>query len=110
MESGVLSLQDQIGVSPTPEFANLLETTDEDELNLIAALTAADSATGPVVIAVFEAAASVLDAEIGEVQFSADLRLADLECWLLPDLPTDDVSWFGLQETSTVMALLAQAD
>lgn len=103
-----LSFADEIAVAPTQEFAKLLETTDEDELTLIAALTAADLVQVPCVIAVAEMEAEIVDAEIGEVRFSADVKLADLDCWLLPDLPTDDVSWFGLQETQTVLALLNQ--
>lgn len=105
-----LTFTDEIAVSPTQEFAVTLETTDEDELTLIAALTAADLSDEVCVIAVAEIAATVIDSEIGEVRFSAEIKLGDLECWLLPDLPTDDVSWFGLQETETVLALLHQAD
>lgn len=107
---GTLHFEAEIAVSPTTEFSKILETTDEDELTLIAALTAADLSQVPCVIAVAEQAATVVDAEIGEVHFTAQISLADLECWLLPDLPTDDVSWFGLQETETVLALLHQAD
>lgn len=103
LESNNLNFTNQLAVSATPEMAKLLELTDQDELTLIAALTAADLANEPSAIAVLEADVTVGDAELGEVFFTQALVLTDLECWLIPDLENDQVSWFGIQETETVL-------
>lgn len=105
-DSQVLNFERALAVSPTPELAALLEISDTDELTLIAALTAADLALSPSAIAVVEAEAEVGDAELGEVFFSGDVRLSDLECLLVPDLENDDISWFGIQETTDVIEAL----
>ncbi|MEY3407271.1 MAG: hypothetical protein RL038_332 [Actinomycetota bacterium] len=103
LESKHLDFTNQLAVSVTSEMSKLLELTDQDELTLIAALTAADLAQEPSAIAVLETDVTVGDAELGEVFFTQLVVLADLECWLIPDLETDQVSWFGIQETETVL-------
>jgi hypothetical protein len=107
MDSGAtINYNQKIGISPTPELATVLESTDIDELTLIAALSAADIATQPSAVAVIEHDAQVLDAEIGEVEFSAVLGLADLECLLMADLKVDEISWYGIQEVDQVLNAL----
>jgi hypothetical protein len=107
MERGAtINFTQKIGISPTPELATILESTDIDELTLIAALSAADIAIQPSAIAVVEQDAQVLDAEIGEVEFSAVLGLADLECLLIADLKVDEISWYGIQEVDQVLSAL----
>ena len=107
MESGAtINFSQKIGISPTPELATVLESTDIDELTLIAALSAADIAIQPSAVAVVEQDAQVLDAEIGEVEFSAVLGLADLECLLIADLKVDEISWYGIQEVDQVLSAL----
>lgn len=107
MERGAtINFTQKIGISPTPELATVLESTDIDELTLIAALSAADIAIQPSAIAVVEQDAQVLDAEIGEVEFSAVLGLADLECLLIADLKVDEISWYGIQEVDQVLSAL----
>lgn len=107
MDSGdAINYSQKIGISPTPELATVLESTDVDELTLIAALSAADIATAPSAVAVIEHEAEVLDAEIGEVEFSAVLGLADLECLLIADLKVDEISWYGIQELDQVLKAL----
>lgn len=101
-----LKFENSLAVSPTPEMAALLEISDSDELTLISALTAADLATSPSAIAVLETAATVGDAELGEVFFTQSLKLSDLECWLVPDLENDEISWFGIQESHQVLQIL----
>jgi hypothetical protein len=102
----VLVFVKKVGISPTAELAAVLESTDPDELTLIAALSAADIAEQPSAIAVAECEAEVVDAEIGEVSFTADLALSDLECLLIADLVNDEVSWFGIQELDQVLEAL----
>lgn len=107
MDSGdTINFSQKIGISPTPELATVLESTDVDELTLIAALSAADIATAPSAVAVIEHEAEILDAEIGEVEFSAVLGLADLECLLIADLKVDEISWYGIQELDQVLKAL----
>lgn len=107
MERGAtINFTQKIGISPTPELATVLESTDIDELTLIAALSAADIAIQPSAVAVVEQDAQVLDAEIGEVEFSAVLGLADLECLLIADLKVDEISWYGIQEVDQLLSAL----
>ena len=70
-----LSLLNAEGVTVTPELAETLETQEQEELDLIAALAASDIADGKCAVAVFEVEAEIVDAELGEVSFSADIDL-----------------------------------
>jgi hypothetical protein len=101
-----LSLQNAEGVAVTPELAAVLETEEQEELDLIAALAASDIADGKCAVAVFEADAEIVDADLGEVSFSATIDLEDIACFLIADVDSQELSWFGIQEIDSLLQSL----
>jgi len=96
-ESGeTITLHDQSAIAATEEFALTLETSDADELDLLAALSAGD--LGGDAIGVMDSEVSVVDATLGEVTFSADVSINDIACFLIADPESQELSWFGVQE------------
>lgn len=97
------------GVAATPELAAALSVTEADELALIAALAASDLSAESNIVAVSDCAARVVDAELGEVAVAGPLVLADLECLMLADVESEELSWYGIQETADLMAAVEKA-
>jgi hypothetical protein len=105
LESGAsLDIAGRTGVAATEGFAATLETADQDELDLMAALAASDIADGLHPVAVTESTASVVDDELGEVQLSGTVALADIECLMIADVDSQELSWFGIQEIAELEA------
>ncbi|MEY4348685.1 MAG: hypothetical protein RIS43_1104 [Actinomycetota bacterium] len=102
-----LDLSSRRAVAATTGFATTLETTDQDELDLMAALAASDLADGKHAVVVTENNATVLDDELGEVQLSGSATLTDIECILIADVESQELSWFGIQELTELAAALA---
>ena len=108
LESGAsLDVAGRTGVAATEGFAATLETADQDELDLMAALAASDIADGLHPVAVTESTASVVDDELGEVQLSGTVALADIECLMIADVDSQELSWFGIQEIAELEAALS---
>lgn len=110
----LLKLQDRqplvvksvVGVSVTDELAATLETQEQEELDLIAALAASDIAEVPSAVGVIELDATVIDSELGEVQFDATINLEDIACFLIADVESQELSWFGIQEIDSLLQSL----
>ncbi len=102
-----LDLTTRRAVAATSGFAATLETTDQDELDLMAALAASDLAEGKHAVVVTENEATVIDDELGEVQLSGSALLSDIECILIADVESQELSWFGIQELTELAAALA---
>lgn len=99
-----LAVEGRLAVSPTPGLAVSMETTDEEELDLIAALSAVDLAESTSAVAVLEAEGVVVDDAIGEVALTGSVPLSDVQCLLVGDLESQEVSWFGIQELDHLQA------
>jgi hypothetical protein len=101
-----LELQATEGVTVTDELADTLETQEQEELDLIAALAASDIAEGQCAVGVIELEAEIVDAELGEVRFSATVNLEDIACFLIADVESQELSWFGIQEIDSLLQSL----
>lgn len=99
----VVSLSAVSATTVTDEFSNTVESTDSDELDLLAALSALDVRDNCVVIAALDLEAEVIDAALGEVHLSAELRLEDIACFLIADVEQQELMWFGIQELDQLM-------
>ncbi|MEY4323616.1 MAG: hypothetical protein RL410_1397 [Actinomycetota bacterium] len=102
-----LDLSNRRAVAATAGFAATLETTDQDELDLMAALAASDIAEGKHAVVVTENDATVIDDELGEVQLTGTAQLGDIDCILIADVESQELSWFGIQELTELAAALA---
>ena len=103
----IIDLSQRRAVAATSGFAATLETTDQDELDLMAALAASDVAEGKHAVVVTENNATVIDDELGEVQLTGTATLNDIECILIADVESQELSWFGIQELTELAAALA---
>jgi hypothetical protein len=101
--SEVVSLSAVSATAVTDEFSTTVESADSDELDLLAALSALDVRDNCVAIAALDLEAEVIDAALGEVQFSAELRLEDIACFLIADVEQQELMWFGIQELDQLM-------
>ena len=101
-----LHVQSAVGVCVTEELAATLETQEQEELDLIAALAASDIAEVPSAVGVIELEAQIIDAELGEVQFDATIDLEDIACFLIADVESQELSWFGIQEIDSLLQSL----
>ena len=101
-----LELQSAEGVTVTDELAETLETQEQEELDLIAALAASDIADGQCAVGVIELEAEIVDAELGEVRFGATVNLEDIACFLIADVESQELSWFGIQEIDSLLQSL----
>lgn len=99
-----LTLDRQAAVSVTEGFSATVESQDQDELDLLAALSALDVSENCGVIAALDCDAEIVDDSLGEVAFTADVSLNDLGCFLIADIDSDELSWFGIQEIEDVLA------
>lgn len=99
----VVSLSAVSATTVTDEFSTTVESTDSDELDLLAALSALDVRDNCVVIAALDLEAEVMDAALGEVHLSAELRLEDIACFLIADVEQQELMWFGIQELDQLM-------
>ncbi|MCX6403682.1 MAG: hypothetical protein NT032_07255 [Actinobacteria bacterium] len=106
-KSGTLAAKIRIGIAATEGFKKTVETDDEDELELIASLSAGDLSESAVVITVVDATAVVVEDEMGEVEFDGEIRLIECECLMLADVESQELSWFGIQEIDQVVSALA---
>ncbi len=102
-KSGVLASQLRLGIVATEGFKKTLETEDADELELIAALAASDLSESSAVVTVVDADATIVDDELGEVEFNGEIRLIDCECLMIADVESQELSWFGIQEIDQVV-------
>ena len=98
-----LTLERQPAVSVTDGFSQTVESNDQDELDLMAALSSLDVSDNCGVIAALDVDAEIVDDAPGEVSFSADVTLNDLGCFLIADIDSDELSWFGIQEIEDVL-------
>ncbi len=106
-KSGTLAAKIRIGIAATEGFKKTVETDDEDELELIASLSAGDLSESAVVITVIDATAVVVDDEMGEVEFDGEIRLIDCECLMIADVDSQELSWFGIQEIDQVVSAIS---
>jgi hypothetical protein len=106
-KSGNLVAKIRIGIAATEGFKKTVETDDEDELELIASLSAGDLSESAVVITVIDATAVVVDDEMGEVEFDGEIRLIDCECLMIADVDSQELSWFGIQEIDQVVSAIS---
>lgn len=102
-----LELTGRHGVCATEGFAATLETSDQDELDLMAALAASDLAEGAHPVAVTETEVTVIDNELGEVELKGTVALSDIECLMIADVDSQELSWFGIQEIAELEVALA---
>ncbi len=98
-----LTVDRQSAISVTEGFAQTVESSDQDELDLLAALSALDVNDNCGVIAALDAEGEIVDDALGEVAFSAVVTLNDLGCFLIADIDSDELSWFGIQEIDEVL-------
>lgn len=103
-----LPARPRTGVTATAELAEALSVTEPDELALIAAFAASDLSDESNVVAVIEAEVEVVDAELGEIRFDAELALPEVECLMLADVDTEELSWFGIQETDDLIKTISK--
>lgn len=106
-KSGKLEAVLRIGITATEGFKKTVETEDEDELELIAALSASDLSDSSAVVTVVDLAATIVDDEMGEVEFDGEIRLLECECLMIADVESQELSWFGIQEIDQVVNALA---
>ena len=107
LESGSrISVEGTQAISATQGFANTLETSDQDELDLMAALAASDLGLPGHAVAVGDLEAEVVDDELGEVVLKGDIALSDIACLLIADVEAQELSWFGIQEIDDLAAAL----
>ncbi len=99
-----LTVSNQPAASVTPGFAVTVETQDQDELDLLASLSCLDLNENCGVIAALDLDAELVDDALGEVQFSADVALTDISCFMIADIDSEELSWFGIQEVDEVVA------
>lgn len=99
-----LSLEEQPATSVTPAFAETVETHDQDELDLLASLSCLDLNDNCGVIAALDVEAELVDDALGEVTFSGDVSLSDIGCFMVADIDSEELSWFGIQEIQEVIA------
>jgi hypothetical protein len=93
-------------VSATEGFAHTLETSDQDELDLMAALAASDLGSSQHAVAVGDLDAQVVDNELGEVVLKGTISYSDIACLLIADVEAQELSWFGIQEIEDLAAAL----
>ena len=105
--SGKLEAVLRIGITATEGFKKTVETEDEDELELIVALSASDLSESSAVVTVLDAVGTVVDDEMGEVEFDGEILLLECECLMLADVESQELSWFGIQEIDQVVSALA---
>lgn len=101
-----LVVKSAVGVCVTEELAATLETQEQEELDLIAALAASDISEVPSAIGVVELDAEIVDAELGEVKFDATINLEEIACFLIADVESQELSWFGIQEIDSLLQSL----
>lgn len=108
--AGRLAVAGRIAVVATAEFAATLQTDDQDELDLLAALAASDLTADSDVVAVLETEAfEILDAEVGEVQLTLPAAAnGDFACLLVADVESQELSWFGVQELAELQSAIAK--
>ena len=106
-ERGELVATSRIGITVTDGLKSTLETDDADELELIAALSASDLSDSSAVISVIDLTATVVDDELGEVEFNSEIKLIDCECLMIADVESQELSWFGIQEIDQVISAIA---
>jgi hypothetical protein len=99
-----LSLANQMATAVTPGFPATVETNDQDELDLLASLSCLDLHDNCGVIAALDVDAELVDDDLGEVSFSGDVSLADVGCFMIADIDSEELSWFGIQEVQEVLA------
>lgn len=103
LQSGSIAARGREAISATSEFAKTVETDEPDELDLIAAMAATDLHDDVAAVGVLEADAEVTDAALGEVKLAQDANIDDFVCLLTADIETQEVSWYGIQELSTLL-------
>lgn len=106
-ETGELTSAVRIGISITEGFKQTVKTDDVDELELIAALAASDLSETSAVVSVVDLNASVVDDELGEVEFEGSIRLVDCECLMIANVESQELSWFGIQEIDQVVSAIS---
>lgn len=106
-ERGELIATSRIGITVTDGLKSTLKTDDADELELIAALAASDLSDSSAVISVIDLTATVVDDELGEVEFNSEIKLIDCECLMIADVESQELSWFGIQEIDQVISAIA---
>ncbi len=106
-KTGLLKAQTRIGIAATEGFKRTLETEDADELELIAALAASDLSDSSAVVTVVDTGGTIIDDELGEVEFEGEMRLIDCECLMIADVESQELSWFGIQEIDQVISAIA---
>lgn len=107
---GRLVVAGRPAVVATAEFAATLDTDDQDELDLLAALAASDlSATSDVVAVLETDGFELVDSELGEVRLTLpEAAAGDLACLLIADVESQELSWFGVQELAELQAAIAK--
>ena len=100
----VLTGQPATGV--TTGFADTVSTQDDDELDLLAALSSLDVNDNCGVIAALDVEAEVTDDALGEVSFSADVAVTDIGCFMIADIDAQELSWYGIQEIDEVVTMV----
>lgn len=106
-EKGELEATSRIGITVTDGLKSTLKTDDADELELIAALAASDLSDSSAVVSVIDLTATVVDDELGEVEFNSEIKLIDCECLMIADVESQELSWFGIQEIDQVISAIA---
>lgn len=96
----------QLATSVTPGFSETVTTQDEDELDLLAALSSLDMNDNCGVIAALDVEAEIVDDALGEVRFSADVAVTDIGCFMIADVDAQELSWYGIQEIADVLKMV----
>ena len=101
-----LVLTGQPATAVTTGFADTVSTQDDDELDLLAALSSLDVNDNCGVIAALDVEAEVTDDALGEVSFSADVAVTDIGCFMIADIDAQELSWYGIQEIDEVVTMV----
>lgn len=102
-----LEVSQRVGTAVTQGFIETVETTEQEELDLLAAFSAIDSHPDSLVVGVLEVEAEITDDQFGDVAFSGSFVLEDFDCLLLADVDSQELSWFGIQEADALQGALA---
>ena len=101
-----LVLTGQPATAVTAGLADTVSTQDDDELDLLAALSSLDVNDNCGVIAALDVEAEVTDDALGEVIFSADVAVSDIGCFMIADIDAQELSWYGIQEIDEVVTMV----
>lgn len=101
-----LVLTGQPATAVTAGFADTVSTQDDDELDLLAALSSLDVNDNCGVIAALDVEAEVTDDALGEVIFSAEVSVTDIGCFMIADVDAQELSWYGIQEIDDVVTMI----